>query len=253
MDELGLLVDLHRNAERQGPGGDEETRLAVALSGLRGKRGLAIADVGCGTGASTLVLAQELDASITAVDFIPEFLRELDAAARQRGLGGRIETFAGSMDALPFEDGSLDAIWSEGAIYNMGFANGVAAWRRFLKPGGILAVSELTWLTRERPEELERHWMREYLEVDTASAKIAVLEESGYSPIGYFILPQRCWLQNYYRPMQARFARFLSRNGDSKVAAGIVAAEEHEIALYERNAAFVSYGFYVARKTGDER
>ncbi len=52
--------------------------------------------------------------------------------------------------------------------------------------------------------------------------------------------------------MQARFARFLSRNGHSKAAAGIVAAEEVEIALYERNAAFVSYGFYVARKTCDE-
>ncbi len=176
MDDLGLLVDLHRNAERQGPGGDDETRLAIALSGLRGKRDLKIADVGCGTGASTLVLAQELDASITAVDFIPDFLDELDTSARLRGFGGRIDTRAGSMDALSFEESSLDAIWSEGAIYNMGFSKGVAAWRRFLKPGGILAVSELTWLTQERPKELEQHWMREYPEVGTASAKIAVLE-----------------------------------------------------------------------------
>ena len=251
MDDLDLLVDLHRDAKRQGPGGDGETRLAIALSGLSARKGLKIADIGCGSGASTLVLARELDAAVTAVDFLPEFLRELDIAAHRESLDGKIETLVASMDALPFEQQSYDAIWSEGAIYNMGFAKGVAAWRRFLTPHGILAVSELTWLTRQRPAELDQHWQQEYPEVDTASAKIAILEENGFSPIGYFPLPRRCWLDNYYRPMQERFAAFLSRHDHSDAAAAIVAAEENEIALYERNAAFVSYGYYVARRTGN--
>jgi SAM-dependent methyltransferase len=250
MDNLGLLIDLHRHARRQGPGGADETRLAITMSGLRGANGLKVADIGCGTGASTLILAQELDSQVTAVDVIPAFLEDVASAAAREGLGGRIRTLAASMDALPFEAQSLDAIWSEGAIYNMGFASGIKSWRRFLKPGGVLAVSELTWTTKERPAELERHWMREYPEVGTASAKIAILEENGYSPLGYFALPERCWLENYYRPMQARFAEFLARNGNSVAAAAIVTAEENEIALYERNAAHVSYGYYVARKTG---
>ena len=50
MDELQLLIALHKDAVRQGPGGDVETRLAVTLSGLRGKRNLRIADIGCGSG-----------------------------------------------------------------------------------------------------------------------------------------------------------------------------------------------------------
>ncbi|MGE0385417.1 MAG: class I SAM-dependent methyltransferase [Gammaproteobacteria bacterium] len=251
MDDLGRLVDLHRDAVRLGPGGDDETRLAIALSGLRSASGGEIADIGCGTGASTLVLARELDAVVTAVDFRPEFIHALAVAVERQGLGERVRTLLASMHALPFAARSLDAIWSEGAIYNMGFTNGIRAWRRFLKPGGILAVSELTWLTRERPAELEQHWKREYPEVGTASDKIAVLEQHGFSPLGYFTLPQRCWLENYYRPMQARFAAFLARNGHSPAAAAIVAAEEREIALHERYAAFVGYGFYVARKTGD--
>ena len=45
------------------------------------------------------------------------------------------------MDELSFDDESLDAIWSEGAIYNIGFEHGVHTWRRFPKPGGILGVS----------------------------------------------------------------------------------------------------------------
>jgi hypothetical protein len=131
----------------------------------------------------------------------------------------------------------------------MGFERGIRAWRRFLKPGGILAVTELTWLTAERPAELEKHWIQEYPEVDTAAAKMAILEGNGFSPLGYFTLGQRCWLDNYYRPMQSRFADFLLRHGNAEAAKAIVAAEEREISLYERYYPFVSYGYYVAGRT----
>lgn len=248
MDELQLLLDLHQDGPRQGPGGDRETRLAVELSGLKHVSDLKIADIGCGTGASTLVLARELDAHITAVDFLPEFLTRLEVAAGLAGISDRITTLPVSMDALPFEESTYDAIWSEGAIYNMGFAAGIKAWRRYLKPGGVLAVSELTWLTDRRPEELQTHWEKEYPEVGTASSKIAILEQLGFSPIGYFPLPEQCWLDNYYRPMQQRFSPYLDRHEGSAEARAIVAAEEKEIALYERHKAFVSYGYYIARK-----
>jgi cyclopropane fatty-acyl-phospholipid synthase-like methyltransferase len=248
MDDMQLLIDLHKGGRRQGPGGDAETRLAITLSGLRGQRHLRIADIGCGTGASSLILAEELDAHITAVDFLPEFLQELERAAAQAGGADRITTRAQSMDDLSFKEGELDAIWSEGAIYNMGFEAGIAAWKPFLKPGGILAVSELTWLTRERPAELQAHWDNEYSQVDTASAKLALLEHQGFSPMGYFVLPEYCWLDNYYRPMQQRFSGFLEAHGHSAAAKAIVAAEKVELDLYERNRGFVSYGYYVAQK-----
>jgi len=250
MDELDLLIDLHRSGRRQGPGSDDATRLAVRLAGLEASRGLKIADIGCGTGASTLLLARELEADVTAVDFLQPFLDDLTASAEKDGLNARIATLAVSMDALPFEEQSLDAIWSEGAIYNIGFEAGIAAWRRFLKPGAVLAVSELSWFTGERPAELERHWTEQYPEVATASAKLAALEANGYAPIGYFPLPEDCWLDNYYRPMQARFAAFLDRNGGSTAAQAIVEGEKREIALYERYSAYYGYGFYIARKIG---
>lgn len=248
MDDLQLLIDLHKDGPRQGPGGDNETRFAIALSGLTGESDLKIADIGCGTGASTLVLARELDAHVTAVDFLPEFLTGLEDAAGRAGLRERITTLLASMEALPFAESAYDAIWSEGAIYNMGFAAGIKAWRRYLKPGGILAVSELTWLTDQRPEELQTHWHSEYPEVGTASSKIAALERLGFSPIGYFPLPEQCWLENYYRPMQQRFAGYLHRHEGSAAATAVVAAEQKEIALYERHKTFVSYGYYIARK-----
>ncbi|WP_397596764.1 class I SAM-dependent methyltransferase [Silanimonas sp.] len=251
MDELNLLIDLHVGADRQGPGDAAQTRKAIALAGLSPASQLKVADIGCGTGASTMVLAQDLRSQIVAVDTLPEFLGALRSRAERAGLSDRITTMSASMDSLPFEDGSLDVMWSEGAIYNIGFANGVRQWRRFLKPGGLLAVSELTWLTARRPIELEEHWRAQYAEVATASSKMDVLERAGYEPVGYFVLPEHCWIDAYYRPMQRRFPAFLERHGSSEAAKAVVAAEVLEIDLYECFRRFVSYGFYIARKIDD--
>ncbi len=245
--EIQLLADLHKPNARLGPGSDEHTRLALQLSGLKDRADLRIADLGCGTGASTLVLAEELDGEITAIDLFPEFLAELNRRAASRGILN-ITTAAASFDDLPFEPHSLDAIWSEGAIYNLGFEAGVKAWREFLAPAGILAVSELTWTTANRPSELQIHWESEYPEVDTASAKIAVLEDNGFKLEGYFPLPPSCWLDNYYRPLQARFPSFLDEQERSSASILCVEENKREIALYERFQDFFSYGFYVAKR-----
>lgn len=252
VENIHLLVDLHIAGNRQGPGSDAHTRRAIELAGLAHAKGLRMADIGCGTGAPTLVLATELDAHIVAVDLFPEFLECLEKRARDAGVSDRVSVLNASMDELCFAPGSLDAIWSEGAIYNIGFENGVRQWRRFLKPGGILAVSELTWLTGHRPAELESHWTSQYPEVGTASSKLGVLERNGYSPLGYFTLSDECWLDEYYRPAQQRFQAFLRRNGFSDQAKATVAEEEAEISLYERYGSFYGYGYYIARKTGSD-
>lgn len=246
MSVQALMVDLFRHTGRQGPGGVEQTRLALGLSGVQPSPELAVADVGCGTGASARVLAQALGAPVTAVDREPELIAGLQQEAAAAGLAGRVHGVVASMEALPFEAASLDLLWSEGAIYNMGFERGLRCWRRFLKPAGVLAVSELTWLSRERPGEIHRYWSQAYPDVDTAAGKLRVLEAQGFSPIGYFPLPRQCWLENFYRPLQQQFAPFLSRHGHSQPAQAVVAAEQAEIRLYERYAAFVSYGFYAA-------
>jgi len=249
MDDYKLLIDLHKGGLRQGPGGDAETELALNLAMVDRAAPLTVADLGCGTGASTILLARRLNAQITAVDFLQDFLDVLDQRAESAGVAEKIMPLARSMDDLPFDDEELDIIWSEGAIYNIGFEKGVAEWRRFLKSGGLLVASEITWLTDARPAELQKHWDREYPEIDVASAKIRVLEKQGFSPVGYFVLPEHCWLEEYYRPMQARFEDFLNRNGNTEEVREIVNAEQKEIDLYERHKAYISYGVYVAKKT----
>jgi len=246
--QMQLLIDLHRSNFRQGPGGEAETKQALKLAGLDKSHPLKIADIGCGTGASTVVLARELDAEITAVDFLPEFLEELQIRSKKEGVAEKITPLSCSMDALPFSEEEFDVILSEGAVYNIGFETGISSWRRFLKPGGKLIVSEITWLSAARPSELQAYWKGEYPEIDLASAKIEILERHHYSPEAYFLLPSHCWLENYYHPMRSSFDAFLARNHQSAQAKEIVACEKAEIALYEKYRDYYSYGVYIAKR-----
>ena len=226
----------------------KKQKKAISLAAIDSETHLKIADIGCGTGAFTLTLTRLLNVRITAVDFLQEFLDVLESKSEAEGISDKIVTLCCSMDSLPFEDEEFDDIWSEGAIYNIGFEKGVRGWHRFLKTGGLLVASEITWITNTRPLAIQKHWEGEYPEIDTASSKMSLLEKNWYSPIGYFVLPEHCWLDNYYRPMQDSFNDFLERYRNSEEALAIVEAETREIELYENYKSYYSYGVYISRK-----
>ncbi|MCK5367871.1 MAG: class I SAM-dependent methyltransferase, partial [Cyclobacteriaceae bacterium] len=207
MTELELLVDFHKDAERQGPGSSFETK--KALNFINKNHKLKIADIGCGSGGQTITLAQNIEGQITAVDLFPEFLDKLNLKSKELGFQGKIKTIENTMESLPFNNEEFDVIWSEGAIYIIGFEAGIKKWKNYLKSGGYLGVTEITWTTNSRPKEIEEYWNEEYPEIDTASNKIRILEENGYSPVGYFILSQNSWIDNYYKPIEKRFSAFL--------------------------------------------
>ena len=250
MDDLQmqLLIDLHRSNFRQGPGGKTETKKALMLAGLDKSRPLTIADIGCGTGASTIQLAKELDAKITAVDLLPEFLEELQTRTKAHGVADKITTLSCSMDVLPFADEEFDVIWSEGAIYIMGFEKGINEWQKFLKPGGYIAISEICWITNDRPQEIQDYWQNNYAEIDTIANKIRRLEKAGFSPSAHFILSENCWLDNYYIPLQARHEEFLKKHHRKPKVQEIIDMEKQEFNFYKKYKDYFSYGFFIAKK-----
>jgi cyclopropane fatty-acyl-phospholipid synthase-like methyltransferase len=248
MTEMEILIDFHKNSERQGPGSNEDTLKALGFLDIDKSKQLNIADIGCGSGAQTITLAQNLNAKITAVDLFPEFLEKLNSKAEKLGLQDKINTFQKSMDDLPFAKEEFDIIWSEGAIYIIGFEEGIKQWKEYLKVGGYIALSEITWTTNSRPKEIEEHWNAEYPQIDTASNKIKVLEENGFSPVGYFYLPVNSWIKNYYQPIEDRIDSFLKKHNNSDLAKGIVESEQNEISKYRKYKDFLSYGFYIAKK-----
>lgn len=245
---IQLLIDLHKSNPRQWPGSNEETLQALHLLNLDPNQPITIADIWCWTGASTILLAQHTKSKIVAIDLFDEFLHKLENNAKKAGVAEQITPLACSMDALPFSDEAFDLIWAEWSIYNIWFEHGIKTWKPYIKPGGYLAVSEITWTTQQRPQEIEEYRNNEYPEINTADKKISILQEQWCSLVGYFTLKQESWINNYYRPLEETFDRFLQEHDLSSKAQEIVTLERKEIELYQKYKDYYSYGFYVVRK-----
>ena len=143
MDLLELILEYHKGNERQGPGSEEATLKALSFIPYLNEK-TKILDIGCGSGGQTITLAKNTTAQITAVDMFPQFLETLMKNAEENNLIGRIVAEEMLMESLTFKENSFDVIWSEGAIYNIGFEKGLSLWRKYLKDNGYIAVSEIS-------------------------------------------------------------------------------------------------------------
>ncbi|MEW5775163.1 MAG: class I SAM-dependent methyltransferase [Thermodesulfobacteriota bacterium] len=242
-----LFFDIFNDLPRQGPGDAQSTARALGLcAGLPPRPD--ILDVGCGSGVQTLELARRTGGRVTGVDTHPVFLERLAASARSQGLGDRVRAVRADMKALPFPGASFDLVWSEGAIYNMGFDSGLRAWRKLLRPGGCLAVTDAVWLRPDPPRPCREFWDAECPDIRGVEANLAAAEAAGYQTLGWFILPERCWRDEYYAPLGLRLESFRAEHASDPEALGLADALQAEIDLYESHSAWYGYAFLAMRR-----
>ena len=244
--DLNIIYEYFSNVERQGPGSPEITLKALSfIDGLTEKS--KVADIGCGTGGQTMVLALNIPCEIIGVDLWSGFINQFNQNAKNNNLHDRMKGVVGNMENLPFQEEDLDLIWSEGAIYNIGFGRGLNEWRKFLKQGGYIAVTENTWFTEERPAEIQEFWQSAYSEIDTIPNKVTQMQNAGYLPMATFVLPESCWT-NYYSTMQKTHPSFLERYKGNKTAEDFVDYQLYEAGLYNKYKAYYGYVFYIGKK-----
>jgi ubiquinone/menaquinone biosynthesis C-methylase UbiE len=243
--ERAAFFEIHRGLPREGPGDGDSTRRALALAAP-----LAVAarvlDVGCGPGAQTLDLATALPrASIIALDAHQPFLADLEGRAAARGLSHRIKTVSGDMASMDFELASFDLIWCEGAAYIMGLPAALNDWKRFLKPGGKLALSEAVWLRPDPPQPAVANFAS-YPAMANVSTVRAQFAACGYRLLGDFVLPESAWWAQYYGPMEARLAQLEGRFAGNPEAQSVWREARDEIACYRGFCDYFGYSFFVA-------
>ncbi len=241
---MEIFFEIHRDLSREAPGSDACTARALSMTPPL-PHDPHLLDIGCGPGAHTLVLARQTGGHVTAIDTHQPFLDELKRRAQAQGLSDRTTPRNVSMFALDFEDASFDLIWSEGAVYIMGFREGLAAWHRFLKPGGTLAVTELTWLVDDPPDAPRRFWQAAYPAIKHVEENVAILQEAGYTSLGHFPLPESAWWDNYYTPIEHRIAALRQRYQNDAEALAVLDEEQREIDLYRKYADIYGYVFYI--------
>jgi cyclopropane fatty-acyl-phospholipid synthase-like methyltransferase len=247
-EHLGaVFLEIFRALPRQGPGDAASTRSAFSMASGLPDRPL-ILDIGCGSGTQTLALAAICNGEITAVDNSPVLLQELVHRARAAGIGDRIKTIETQMQDVHVGMGTFDLIWAEGSIYIMGFARGLKRLRPLLKDHGYLAVTEISWLKTEIPNEPKEHWTTDYAEISTIAEKLRTVEETGYKHIGHFVLPESAWWEDYYKPLEERIHALRPRYQADEIALDLMRAVEREINLYRRYSDCYGYVFYVMQK-----
>ena len=246
--DFSLICEYFSNVERQGPGSPEVTIMALKyINNLTPQS--RIADLGCGTGGQTMTLAKNAPGYITGLDLFPDFINIFNRNAHTLGLSDRVNGIVGSMiEKLPFEKESLDLIWSEGAIYHIGFEKGLNEWRQYLKKGGFIAVTEASWFTPERPAEINDFWIAHYTEIDTIPNKVAQIQNAGYIPVATFILPENCWTEHYFAPCSKIQEAFQKKHQGDKTVEELIAGQRHEMELYYKYKEFYGYVFYIAKK-----
>jgi SAM-dependent methyltransferase len=253
-----LFMEAHAGLPRHWPGSRASTLRALELIGEL-PEGVRIIDMGCGPGAQTLVLAEAARARgghVMALDLYPQFLEQLQEQAREAVLADFVTTVQADMAEVTPQafaecaPQGFDLIWSEGAIYNIGFDRGLGLWRELLKPGGCLACTEISWFTSTPPREAKEFWDENYPAMRDAAANLEAMSRCGFVPLAVFRLPEADWWTDYYSPLQERLSAFEARHAGNPVAAEVARLERAEMELYRRHAASYGYIFYLGRRAG---
>ncbi|MGD8794646.1 MAG: class I SAM-dependent methyltransferase [Anaerolineae bacterium] len=116
----------------------------------RGFQGGKILDVGCGSGATAIILAQAFPQSeILGIDLSEPLLRLATQAAQATGLDDRIRFKTGDAEQMPYEDNSFDVALSLNMVHIVERpVQMLDEIERILAPDGSLFVVDLrrSWL-----------------------------------------------------------------------------------------------------------
>ena len=118
----------------------------IERSGI--KKGMQVLDLGCGSGAFTTFIARAVGekGKVYALDIQADMLKQLErklSKPENKDIQN-IKLIEGNAYELPFDDGSLDLVYMVTVLQEIPDRNrALQKVKRVLKPGGILAVTEL--------------------------------------------------------------------------------------------------------------
>lgn len=172
-------------------GREVHDRRAEILQALGLTRGMAIADVGAGTGLFTLAFAEAVgpEGTVYAVDVVPEFLQHVRAKLERAGLMDRARLVQANDRSCELPPNSVDAIFMSDAYHHLEFPqHTLATMRAALRPGGTL------WIIDFRREADSDEWLKQHVRAgqavvvqELAAAGFVVVQELPLLRENYFI------------------------------------------------------------------
>jgi SAM-dependent methyltransferase len=141
-----------------------------------------VLDVGCGTGETSVLIAQTFGAKVTAIDIHPMMIQHAEKRIAESGVD--VTLMEANAECLPFSDERFDKIIAESVTVFTDMEKSIAEYRRVLKPGGLLMDIEMT---AERPlseaEQKEVTQVYEIKRVPTNYDWIDAFHRAGFTDI----------------------------------------------------------------------
>ncbi len=169
-----------------------------------------VLEVAYGTGEGACRLAERHGCGVLGIDMHP-MAKYTAMKAAARGVADRVAFVIGDGGQLPARDVMFDAAICIGAPSIIGTERCVAALRRALRPGGLLAVSDWVWRARGVPPEAQIEGIDPSVTLDSYSE---LIRAAGFEIVSAEPLPQSAW-DDYYAPIRKNLAEIRSEYPDA--------------------------------------
>jgi trans-aconitate methyltransferase len=229
---------VHRDLPREGPG----LAADVAWAGQRIKISAQgyVCDAGCGPGGDLASLRQLVpNGRVDGFETVPHFVE----SARKKVCGDpAVQLFEASMERL---NGPYDLIWSAGAVYFLGIARALSAWRGALTDDGAVAFSHPCLFSDAPSEAALAFWDGEPGSIGTETTTRAEIAAVGWQVLATRPLSNAAWTA-YYEPLMARCDTLEAAGANASLAAAIAAARK-EVSDWRAVADETGYMLYIVR------
>ncbi|RLB50857.1 MAG: class I SAM-dependent methyltransferase [Deltaproteobacteria bacterium] len=241
-----VFFEVFERLPRQGPGSRASAARALDLcSGLPSSP--AMLDLGCGTGAQTMHLVELTAGSIVAIDSHAPSVELLRIASEERGLADRVQPRVGDMGRPDHGAESFDLIWSEGAVYNIGVDSALRIYHPLVRPGGYFAFTEAVWCKEDPPSEAKAAFA-DYSAMGRVQDVLAKIDDSDFSLVDHFTLPNEDWWDEFYTPMEHRIEELRTKYTDDADALAALDEVAQEPDMRRRCSDYYAYEFFVVQR-----
>ncbi len=175
---------IHLGYWEQGDEGDlaagaaQLTQLMIDLAEIQ--PGQRFVDLGCGVGLPALELARQKGCLVDGVTLSSYQQVAARKRAEEAGLADTARFYLADATQLPFADATFDGGWFFESIFHMGHRKALKEAHRVLKPGGVLALTDVIDVGKFSAEEMQEAkdaCNAEYMKIEDYPE---LLRETGY-------------------------------------------------------------------------